>query len=190
MSKIIFITHPQVEIDPKIDVRSWSLSKLGYQRMLEFSNSKTLANVKVIWASKEIKAIEGAQILSKKLNIDINFSPDLGENDRSSTGFLPPAEFEKMADIFFQKPEQSIRGWETAKSAQKRITSIFSKIKQKSVKIDDDIAIISHGAVGTLLYCAINSLNIDRIHDQVKQGSYWTYCLVSNKTLHSWKSIS
>ncbi|MCF6319472.1 MAG: histidine phosphatase family protein [Proteobacteria bacterium] len=158
--------------------------------MFKFSNSKTLANVKIIWTSKERKAIETAQILSKKLNIDINFSQELGENDRSSTGFLPPAEFEKMANLFFQNPKQSIRGWETAKSTQKRITSIFSKIKQKSIKTNGDIAIISHGAVGTLLYCAINNLDIDRIHDQPKQGSYWTYCPLGKKTLHSWKSIS
>lgn len=36
------------------------------------------------------------------------------ENDRSSTGFLPPEEFEVVADAFFAQPGVSVRGWETA----------------------------------------------------------------------------
>jgi hypothetical protein len=36
------------------------------------------------------------------------------ENDRSATGFLPPPEFEAVADAFFVRPLESVRGQYTA----------------------------------------------------------------------------
>ena len=48
----------------------------------------------------------------------------LGENDRSSTGYLPKAEFEAVADAFFARPEESVRGWERAVDAQRRIVAM------------------------------------------------------------------
>jgi hypothetical protein len=43
------------------------------------------------------------------------------ENDRSATGFLPPDEFETVANRLFAEPLVSIRGWERAIDAQLRI---------------------------------------------------------------------
>lgn len=172
-----------------MEVKDWSLSEIGRQRIFKFSNTKILSNIKTIWSSNENKAIETAQILSTKFSIDCKFSPCLGENDRSSTGFLLPVEFEETADLFFHNPNQSIRGWETAKSAQERIVSFFLKIEKEASQINTDIVIVSHGAVGTLLYCALNKLNINRIYDQSKQGSYWIYCTKEKRVLQPWKLI-
>ena len=74
------------------------------------------------FASSERKARDGAEILAGGLGLDgYQTVEDLGENDRSSTGFLPRDEFEATVDAFFAQPQTSIRGWERAADAQKRI---------------------------------------------------------------------
>lgn len=64
-----------------------------------------------VWSSAEAKAIEAAGILAARLGVGVNVDEDLGENDRTATGFLPPDEFETVVDAFFAEPEKSIRGW-------------------------------------------------------------------------------
>ena len=54
---------------------------------------------------------------------------------RSSTGFLAPEAFELQADRFFESPNDSTRGWESAADAQTRIVSpytISSLIRQET----------------------------------------------------------
>jgi broad specificity phosphatase PhoE len=91
------------------------------------------------------------------LGIGFEVMAELGENDRSATGFLPPEEFERVADQFFANPETSIRGWERAIDAQTRIVRAVERIESKG-----PTAIVSHGAVGTLLYCHLAGKPIDR----------------------------
>jgi broad specificity phosphatase PhoE len=91
----------------------------------------------------------------------------LGENDRSATGYLPRDQFEAMADEFFGKPEDSIRGLERAIDAQRRIISAVERVIALSDP-NGDIAIVSHGGVGTLLLCHLKGLPISRTEDQPK----------------------
>lgn len=122
-----------------------------------------------VYCSDEQKAIDGAEILGRHTGIDIRQVKDLGENDRSSTGFLEPAIFESTADQFFASPEQSVQGWETAIDAQSRIVEAVRKIEREDTATGS-IAIISHGAVGTLLYCFLADKAIDRRWDQPGSG--------------------
>ena len=110
---------------------------------------------------------------------------DLGENDRSATGFLPPEEFERVADQFFAHPEQSIHGWERAVDAQSRIVRAVENIK------GDSVAIVSHGAVGTLLYCHLAGKPIDRRWDQPPNGggNYYGFTLSPRKVFSWWHAF-
>lgn len=162
---MIFITHPEVEVDPDRPVTRWRLSEKGIARMRAFA--ETAPPFRAIWASAETKAIEAAGILAAAQGCGIRIHPGLGENDRSSTGFLPPPEFEAAADMFFAEPELSFRGWETARAAQDRVVAAFRDIQ------GEDVAIVAHGAVGTLLRCHLAGLPISRDHDQPGQGHYW-----------------
>jgi broad specificity phosphatase PhoE len=116
--------------------------------------------------------------------------PDLGENDRSATGYLPPAEFELMADQFFAQPTESIRGWETAQDAQHRIVAAVDQIANLS-STNFPVAIVSHGAVGTLLLCHLNGWAIDRKHDQpgTGGGNYFRFDADTGVVEHGWRSI-
>lgn len=164
MPSLFFISHPEVVVDPAVPVERWRLSERGVSRMQAFASSDLMSNVSAIWASSETKALEAAGILGHHCSVSVQVNEALGENDRRATGFLPPDEFEQMASEFFARPEESVRGWERAVDAQARIMQAFKAITRPAPL--GDIAIVSHGAVGTLLYCALTERVIHRRHDQ------------------------
>ena len=113
-----------------------------------------------------------------------------GENDRSSTEFLPPDEFERVADEFFKDPAQSVRDWETAAHAQRRIVDAVSNIVVRTAGARS-IAIVSHGAVGTLLYCHLRGVPISREYDQPANGggNFFSFPLPRGMPNHPWRPI-
>ena len=188
MTTLYFITHPEVVVDPETPIERWNLSTRGIERMRRFAASPIPANVGAIWSSTETKAIEAAGILAGALGLGIRVSKELGENDRSATGFLPPTEFETVADSFFAEPEVSIRGWERAVDAQARVRdAIFQIVAEHR---EGDLAIIAHGAVGTLLLCALSGVPISRSYDQPFQGHFWRATLPELRPQEGWKPIS
>lgn len=188
MPKLFFISHPEVIVDPGKPVERWCLSPMGVERMRAFSVSPLPSNVRSIWSSRETKAIEAAGILAGALGLGIGVARDLGENDRSATSFLPPAEFESVADAFFAFPHESVRGWERAVDAQSRAGQAVARIAHGHG--EGDLAIVAHGAVGTLLFCALSGQPIDRSFDQPFQGHFWTAALPSLKVITGWVPIS
>lgn len=187
MSTVFFITHPEVVIDPGKPVSRWHLSDLGIAKMRAFAASSAVTGIKAVWASTETKAIEAAGILAAAHGLPVSVHRGLDENDRSATGFLPPDEFQRVADIFFARPHESVRGWERAIDAQQRVVAAFETIAAAEV---GDIAIVAHGGVGTLLYCHLAGVPISRQYDQPSQGHYWSYSLSSRSLLHGWRSIA
>lgn len=139
-------------------------------------------------SSEETKALETTEILSKNKSCEVKTLASLGENNRESTGFLPPTEFEDAANEFFANPDSSHLGWESARDAQIRIVAAVNAVLKN--KSSGDVAVISHGAVGTLLYCALLALEIDRGYDQPGQGHYWSANLEDRKPRHHWLPIA
>lgn len=170
MSYLYFITHPEVVVDAETPVERWHLSASGIARMRTFARQPALSGVRAIWSSTETKAIEAAGILAAALGLGVSVSRALGENDRSATGFLPPAEFEQVAHAFFAEPAASVRRWERAIDAQTRVHDAVSQIV--SEHDGGDLAIVAHGAVGTLLFCALAGKPIARTFDQPFEGHY------------------
>ena len=180
-----YLSHPQVQIDVNIPVPKWGLSETGIKRANALINSRALANNIAIISSTEKKAIETAKIIALIFNKIPEIHNNLHENDRSSTGFLKPDEFEKTADSFFAQPEQSICGWERAIDVQSRIVKATMSI----IKIHEnrDILMVGHGAVGTLLMCHFARLPISRQYDQpVGGGNFFSVCLGTFELLHQW----
>lgn len=166
---IRYLTHPQVLIDPGGDVRGWSLNPLGRARLRALADRPgSLAGTRRIVSSDETKALETAGPLARALGATLEVRPRMHENDRSATGFLPPHEFEAVADRFFAEPATSVRGWETARDAQRRILAEVGACLARPQ--DGDVLFVGHGAVGTLLFCALSGARIDRRHDQGPGG--------------------
>lgn len=187
MSKIYFITHPNVKVEPDVELTDWGLSVEGWVRWGKVMEQSWIMDIQAVFSSTERKAREPAGVLAEKLDLPLVMKEELGEMDRSSTGFLPREEFEKVADEFFANPNESIRGWERAVDAQDRIVKAVTKIVNQSEDIGD-IAIVSHGGVGGLLMCDLKNIPITRDEDQPGQGYYFVFD--NNwQFVHGWKKI-
>ena len=182
-----YITHPQVRIDANIPVPDWGLSDTGRARAVAMVDQPWVGKVKRIVSSVERKAIETAEILAAYLHLDVEVRQRMHENDRSATGFLPPPEFEAVADQFFARPHESIRGWERAIDAQ---TRIVSEVEAVLSTVAGDIAFVGHGGVGTLLLLALAGREISRIADQpAGGGNYFAWDIGARRVVHEWLPI-
>lgn len=190
MADVYFITHPEVSVDSAIPVTEWGLSARGRARMHALLGQPWVARLGSVWCSTERKAIEGAEIVAQAIGMSLRPVSALGENDRSATGYLPKAEFETTADAFFANPEVSIRGWETAADAQRRIVAAVARILTEAAT-DRDIALVSHGAVGALLLCRLKGCAITRGDDQPGEGggNYFCFSTDSWSLRHGWRPI-
>ncbi len=183
-----YLTHPQVEIDPNKDVRHWSLNETGRIRVANLAASDALEGTTRVISSQETKAVETAKPLASALNCWMELRENMHENDRSATGYLPAAAFEQVADLFFASPNVSVRGWETAQAAQTRI------IREVGVVLREhqggDILIVGHGAVGTLLFCALAKVPISRVYDQEPGGgNVFTFTTAQCVPLSGWRPM-
>ena len=184
-----YLTHPQVQIDPTIPIPDWSLSAIGRRRIADALERSWLKTVRRIVSSEERKAVETAEIISDVLGIAVEIRPLMGENDRSSTGFLPPEQFEAAADEFFARPARSWHGWETADDAQARIVEAVGQVL---VDHPDDrpVLFVGHGAVGTLLKCRIADRPISRTQDQpAGGGNVFAFRLHERRLLCDWTPV-
>ncbi|MEI9423092.1 phosphoglycerate mutase family protein [Mesorhizobium sp. Cs1299R1N1] len=182
-----YITHPQVQIDATIPVPDWGLSDIGRARAHAMLNQPWIASIGHVVASGERKAIETAEVLGRHLNLAVEVRPRMHENDRSATGFLPPPEFEAVADQFFANPHESIRGWERAIDAQQRIVSEVEAVLDAGA---GNIAVVGHGGVGTLLLLSLSGRQISREADQPSGGgNYFAYNIGARHVIHEWQPI-
>ena len=149
MARILFVTHPEVVIDPAVPVPRWPLSALGLARMEAFAGRLAGQAVTGVWSSDEQKAQDGALVLSRRLSAPHHIEARLGENDRSATGYLAPPEFWEVVDALFSHPDQSVRGWETARHAQARIVAGVDRVAAEAGP--GLTVVVSHGGVGRLL---------------------------------------
>lgn len=187
MRTIYFISHPDVVISPHVPITRWPLSERGRTRMVAALSQPWVPGLSAVYCSTEQKAIDGALMLASHRGLAPTQVAALGENDRSSTGYLPLAEFETVADAFFARPEESVRGWETAAHAQARIVQAVASIAAADTS-KGALAIVSHGAVGALLYCHLTGQPVSRRWDQPSNGggNYFTIQWAAQPRALSW----
>ncbi|MCA1286749.1 histidine phosphatase family protein [Salipiger bermudensis] len=167
MRQLFYVSHAEVEIDPDVPVPDWRLSRKGRARHANFA--ERCAGVTSIYCSNERKAREGAELMAGLLELDVQVIDALHENDRSATGYLPSEAFERMADAFFARPEESVEGWERAVDAQARVLTALRRLVARDDR-PGNIAVIGHGGVGALLRAHLLKEPIARSHDQPAGG--------------------
>jgi broad specificity phosphatase PhoE len=190
MAVAYFVTHPEVVIDPGVPVPQWGLSGRGRERLQAFSARPILTSVTDIFVSDERKALDCAEALKSRHGCDFRIDPRLGENDRSSTGYVAPPRFWEIVAEFFSRPDASILGWETAADAQRRVkTAVTECIAGRTGK--GDIVIFSHGGVGTLLLCDLLGEPISQKRGQPISGGgcYFAFDTNTLSVVHAWQDI-
>lgn len=185
----LYITHPQVQIDPDVPVPDWGLSAIGRARAEACSRQPWVRKLTRIISSAERKAIETAEILASATGLQIEIEPSMHENDRSATGFLKPPKFETAADWFFAHPEESYHGWERAIDAQTRIVGVVNAILADH-DVTKPIAFVGHGGVGTLLKCHLAGIPISRQQDQPGGGgNLFRFSLADRRVSCDWTAM-
>jgi hypothetical protein len=122
-----------------------------------------------------------AELLAGHLGLSYVTRADLGENDRSATGYLPREEFEATADLFFKHPDRSVRGWEPARAAQARIVGAIDDISKAAPHVN--MAVVAHGGVGALLLCRLKGVPISRAEDQPGEGGRQLFRISAGRPL-------
>ncbi len=184
----IFVSHPEVVIDPAIPVPRWVLTDQGIARMRRLAADPVLVGLGAVWASDEAKAIEAAGILAARFGLSVQVHPGLAEMDRSSTGYRARPEFERLADAFFARPGDSVEGWERAVDAQRRVVAAATEIV--AGHRGGTLALVGHGGTGTLLMCAWAGLPIARRHDQPQAGCRWRFAGAPPRVTEGWQAIA
>jgi broad specificity phosphatase PhoE len=149
-----------------------------------------VGGVGAVYCSTEQKAIDGAEILAGYLAIGYEMVEELGEIDRSATGYLPREEHAATREQLFAHPERSIRGWETARDAQRRIVEAVDGVIAGD-RGAGNLAIVSHGGVGTFHLCHLKGRPIGRGERQPGEhgGNYYCFEAESKALVHGWRPI-
>lgn len=187
---LFFITHPDVVIDPAVPVAEWPLSARGLERMRCMAKQPWLPRLSALYCSTERKARDGAAVLSDLMGLTPIERADLGENDRTATGYLVEAEFQAVVERFFAEPDSQILGWASAVTEQKRIVAALDAVIQDA-PADGDIAVVAHGAVGALSLAHYLGEPISRRFDQLGRtgGHYYRLTLTDRRIVHGWQPI-
>ena len=78
----LYVTHPQVRIDPNVPVPRWGLSEEGRARAEAFAGHPLVTAARRVVASTETKAIELAQILAAAIGAPFTTEAEFDENER------------------------------------------------------------------------------------------------------------
>ncbi len=159
----LYITHPEVVIDPAVPMPRWGLSEMGTARARKFAARGCVPVGWPIFSSTERKAVELAHILAEVSGGEVIEDELMGENDRSATGFLLPGRFEAVVAEFFGDPDSRPEGWESARDAQRRIVGAVGRALKRA---DGPAVFCGHGAVGTMLKCHVGARPIAHGEDQ------------------------
>lgn len=168
--KIFYLSHPEVKIELQTAVTEWQISDQGRRRLRAAAARGWPGRGWRIVTSPETKAQQTAELIANAFSLPLHIHPDMGEVDRSATGYLPQAQHDALAKALFAQPETGPQGWESAQAATTRITKAFQEVM---AEVSDNLLFIGHGAVGSFLWCALTKTPITPAADQPRGGSFW-----------------
>jgi broad specificity phosphatase PhoE len=180
-----FLTHPEVVVDPAVPIEHWGLSRQGEARAGRAAS--VLPRPARLVSSAERKALDTAAVLARSWQIEPEVDARLGEMDRSATGYLDPLGFEPTVDAFFARPLESVRGWERAVDAQRRVEHAVRQLVAETP--ETSIVFVAHGGVGALLLASLTGAPISRDLDQPGMGSIFRFDPVRWEALSTWQRI-
>lgn len=168
--KILYLSHPEVKIVPQTPVPEWEISDQGRRRLRAATARGWPGRGWRIVTSPETKAQQTAELIANAFALPLHIHPDMGEVDRSATGYLGHDQHAGLAKALFADPETGPKGWESAMAASVRITKAFQEVM---AEVSGNLLFVGHGAVGSFLWCALTKTPITPAADQTRGGSFW-----------------
>jgi broad specificity phosphatase PhoE len=146
--RLVLIRHSVPEARPHVAAADWPLSELGRQRARSLAGRLETFQLRAVYSSLEIKAVETAEIICRPLNLTNQAVENLHEHDRRGSGYLEREAFEKNIQALFANPDRLVFGNETADQARRRFTGAVQPLLEANPL--GTIAVVSHGTVITL----------------------------------------
>lgn len=187
MTKLIYLTHPAVNIDSQTPIDQWSLSDKGWEQAKQSLELDFWKSVDVLYASTELKAYSMADMIANEYNIpfdDAHKIYDLGET-RGRT-FIPPDQFEEAVKEWYQDLDHNIHGWEPINEMFKRVGVCIDRLMANHH--DKTVAIVGHGGSGTMVKCHIMGITPRRNDDPHEvAGGYFIADWDNKRIAQDWK---
>ena len=185
----LYVTHPEVLIEPKVPSTEWLLSPKGRARAEAFAARGVLSADARIIASTELKTMETAAILAQGRPFETDDA--LRENIRT-TGYVGPEEFDRLFQVMFARPNERAGGdWETAVDTQHRVVAaVEAALGNQSLTT----IFVGHGCAGTFLKCAVDGRPISRSEEQREMawpggGNVFAFDWASRTLVRDWQSF-
>lgn len=185
MPVLRYLSHPDVVVDAEVPVPEWSLSDRGRTRAHAIAAAPWVAQLAQVVSSTEPKAVQTATMLAAAAGVEVEVRRGIAEIDRSSTGFLPHDAHDAQADRLFADPHESADGWERAIDAQHRMITHLADLLDSP----HDVAVVGHGGVGTLWWCHLMGVDIERRHDQPHTGHLYDVDLATQRPTGPWRAF-
>lgn len=177
----VFLRHAKVRKETSEPSDKWILSDEGIKYVEQVAATGIFDDVNVIISSSQKKVIQTAYFLANRLDKDIITNPSLDEIDKGSLLIEDPEEYQKQVVNIFDKPDESIAGWESANQALKRFQLGIDRIeKEHSHK---KILIVTHGIVLTLYFASILKETTEEIISRWKRLKSCAWGIVENKKI-------
>ena len=160
-----------------------ALSQQGRARAELLLAQPWAASLTRIVSSGETKALETAAILAATVGLDVERRDDTGEIDRSS-----PGSSRRTSSRLSPTPASPTRSAaHAAGSPQPPPRRGSPRALADLLDAPGEIAVVGHGGVGTLWYCHLAELPIERRWDQPGQGHWFT--VDGGRPVHHWRPI-
>jgi broad specificity phosphatase PhoE len=156
MSYLILVKHALPDLIPAVPAAEWRLGEVGRRGSAALAERLRPYQPAAIIASREPKATETGSIAATILGIPFATAKNLHEHDRSGVGWLTAEVLDAKVAEFFARPSELVMGRETAGAARERFTDAVEQVL--ATHPPDNLAIVAHGTVITLLVAAHNPI--------------------------------
>ena len=154
---LILVKHSLPEIIEDLPANKWKLSKEGQARAQRLAELLNRYQPEIIVSSSEPKAVETAEIIARKYQLELHVIDDLHEHDRSNAPYLSKDEFQTSIREFFQKPDELVFGRETANQAHARFYRAVHSILNSHA--NNTVIIVTHGTVISMFVSRLTGIS-------------------------------
>ena len=145
---------PEIERDRPAS--AWRLGEIGRRRSELLAARLRGFTPEVIWSSRELKAVETAEVVASAFGVPVQIADGLEEHHRSGVPYFPTrAEFEGAVEQFFREPDRLVLGTETAEQARDRMADAIDGVIDSGQM---DSIVVTHGTVITLYVASVASV--------------------------------
>ena len=174
-------------IEPDRPASDWRLGALGRQRSKLLASRLQGLSPRVVWSSREPKAVETAEIVAASLGAPVQIADGLEEHHRDGVPFYPTRDdFEAAVERFFCKPDRLVLGSETAKQARDRMSAAIDDIVESG---QEDSIVVTHGTVMTLYLASVSDVRPMCFWRRLGLPSYVVLGLPDNDILQTVETV-